>query len=225
MTELLVIIAPIFLVDVFAPGLLALVVFAAASDRPIANSVALLVGHGLAYFFAGILLAQGVDQLVEAILYEYTHPDNVDFVIGAVIGVGCLVWSLKPNKARSEGPKMPSWQLTPLKCFAFGAVMRSIGMPLALPYFAAISQILKANLSLTESLTVLGIYNVAFILPYAIVPVMIAMMGDRAKPILERISSAVVRFGMRSVPWLVFLLGAWLIFDAIYYWVVGTPIV
>ena len=100
-----------------------------------------------------------------------------------------------------------------------------IGIPLALPYFAVISQILKANLTLTESLTVLGIYNVAFVLPYAVVPVMIAMMGDRAKPALERFSDRIVGFGMRAVPWFVFLLGAWLIFDAAYYWVVGTPII
>ena len=225
MTELLIILIPMFLIDLFDPGLLALVVFAAATDKPVANPLALLAGHLVAYFVAGILLAQGVDQLVEAVLYEFTHPTNVDFTIGAIIGVACVVWALKPNKTRSDGPTMPAWELTPVRCFAIGAITRSVGIPLALPSFAAISQILKANLTLTESLTVLGIYNVAYVLPFAVVPVMIAMMGDRAKPVLERFSDRIVGFGMRAVPWFVFLLGAWLIFDAAYYWVVGTPII
>lgn len=225
MIELLVTLTPILLIDAFAPGLLALVVFAAATDKPIANSVALLAGHGVAYFLGGIVLAQGVDRAVAAISYQFSHPENIDFVIEAVVGVGCLIWSLRPKKGRSDGPKMPEWELTPLKCFAFGAVTRSVGMPFELPYFAAISQILKADLSVVESLAVLGVYNLATILPYFSVPVMMAKMGQRARPVLERVTRRVLDFGRRSVPWLVFLLGVVLIFDAVYYWVVGTPII
>jgi len=44
--------------------------------------------------------------------------------------------------------------LTPLTAFGFGAVINLIGLPFALPYFAALDQILKADLTVTDSVTV-----------------------------------------------------------------------
>ena len=50
MTELLAVIAPFLLIDALNPVLFAMLIYAAGSARPIANSSAMLLGHTLAYF-------------------------------------------------------------------------------------------------------------------------------------------------------------------------------
>ena len=51
MLETVQILAPILLVDILNPVLLALLIFAASTGKPVANSAAMLLGHTLTYFF------------------------------------------------------------------------------------------------------------------------------------------------------------------------------
>jgi len=104
--------------------------------------------------------------------------------------------------------------LTPAKCLGFGAGLNFIGIPFALPYFAAIDQILKADLSMTEPVTTLGIYNIAYALPYLIVPAMVAVSGESAKPFLEKINNFLVKASDIVMPWMLGLLGLALLADS-----------
>ncbi len=209
MIELLQGLAPILLVDMLNPILLALLIFAASSDKPVANSAAMLLGHTLTYFVAGYGLSFGVEKL-SALL---DNPGTVDYVISGLLGVLCVYFAVKPTKPSTE-PDLPDWQLTPLKCFGFGAVINAIGLPFAIPYLGAIDQILKADLPTFESLTLLGIYNLAYALPFAIVPVSILVMGENSKPLLEKLDAAMAWAADNAMPWLIFGLGVWLIYDA-----------
>ena len=65
MFELIVRIVPILLVDFVNPVLFAMLVAAAGASRPIANSSAMLAGHTLAYFVAGVAIALGFNQVAE----------------------------------------------------------------------------------------------------------------------------------------------------------------
>lgn len=65
MFELLPVLFPILLVDMLNPVLFAVMVFAAGSNRPVTNSAAILIGHTLAYFVAGILVSLGIEQATE----------------------------------------------------------------------------------------------------------------------------------------------------------------
>jgi cytochrome c biogenesis protein CcdA len=201
--------APILLIDMLNPILLALLIFAASSDKPVANSAAMLLGHTLTYFFAGYLLSFGVEKLSAFM----DNPGTTSFAISGLLGVLCVYFAVKPNKPSTE-PDLPEWELTPLKCFGFGAVINGIGLPFAIPYLGVIDQILKANLPLLESLTLLGIYNVAYALPFAIVPVSILVMGERSKPLLVKLDMAMEWAADEAMPWLIFGLGLWLIYDA-----------
>ena len=225
MVELLAILAPILVVDILNPVLLGVMVFAAGASRPVANSTALLLGHTVAYFVAGILVSFGVDRLAAAITDIMQNPRTIDFVIGGIIGIVCLGWAVKALRSPPTRQDMPDWELTPAKCFGFGAVLNLIGVPFALPYFAAIDQILRADLSSNGSLTVLAIYNVAYALPFVVVPMAIAVMGERARPLLERVNAAMVKLGSRAFPWLIAVLGVWLLIDAGYYFITGKPLV
>ena len=219
MAELLAILSPILLVDVLNPVLFALLVFAAGSNRPVANSSTMLLGHTIAYFLAGFVVSFGLGHISERL----ANPERIDFAIGGVIGV-LLIWMFfRMRRSDTAATDEPEWELTPLKCLGFGAMVNFIGIPFALPYFGAVDQIMKANLDTAESLTVLAIYNIGYALVFAIVPISVAMVGDRAKPLLDRINQFLVRASEIAMPWMILLLGIWLLFDAAYFFIVGRP--
>ena len=224
MGELLAILTPILVIDVMNPVLLAILVFAAGASRPFANSASLLAGHTVAYFVAGIGVSFGVEQIADFITHMMENPGTIDFVLGGFIGVCCLSWSIKALRQPPIEQKMPEWKLTPLKCFGFGMVVNFIGVPFALPYFAAVGQILKADLTLNGSLAALAIYNIGYALPFAVVPGSILVMGDRSKPFLERLNGWMMSAGTKAMPWFIGLLGAFMLFDAIYYFATGKQL-
>ncbi len=225
MTELVAILAPILVVDVMNPVLLGILVFAAGTSKPFANSASLLAGHTFAYFMAGIGVSFGVERISAILTNMMQNPSTLDFVLGALIGVCCLSWAIKATRQEPSSQEMPEWELTPLKCFGFGMVVNFIGVPFALPYFAAVDQILKADLTPNGSLTALAIYNIGYALPFAIVPGAVAVMGERSKPMLERLNNWMISAGTKAMPWLIGLLGIWLLIDAGYYFITGSPLV
>ncbi len=217
MIDLLPALLPVLLVDVVNPVLFALLVFAAGSGKPVANSLSMLAGHTVAYFLAGIVVSLGIEQ-VSARLAE---PQWIDFVISGIVGLG-LVWAaLSTKQSGAPSADEPEWELTPVRCFGFGAIINFIGIPFALPYFAAVDQILKANLSLAESLLALGAYNLAYALPFLVVPLATAIAGDSAKATLEKINQFLARASDILMPWMFLLLGLALVADAGVYFVTG----
>ena len=220
MTELFVVIPPLLLVDVLNPVLFAVLIFAADSSRPVLNSSALLLGHTLAYFVVGIVASFAVDAIAERL----ANPEPVDFGIELAVGLACLYAVLASRKGRASEPRNPAGELQPLQALIYGAIINFIGAPFALPYLAVVSQILDADLSTTAALLVLTMYNLAYALPFAIVPVLVLVMGDRAKPLLRRINEVLVRGADMLMPWLMLLLGLWLTADAVNYFVTGQPL-
>ena len=210
MLDLLPVLLPILLVDVLNPVLFAMMVFAAGSKRPVINSSALLLGHTLAYFIAGVAISHGIDQLADRL----ANPQRIDFALSGIIGLG-LIWLVIPTK-RDGAPTAdePEWELTPARCFGFGAIVNFIGIPFALPYFAVVDQILKADLSAGQSLVVLGAYNVGYALPFLVVPVAVGIAGERAKPTLEKINGFLGKVSDFIMPWMLGLLGLALVADS-----------
>ena len=128
------------------PVLFAVLVFAAGSKRAIANSSALLIGHTLAYFIAGVAISYGMEQVAERL----ANPYRIDFLLSGVVGLGLLWMVVRTKKDGAPVADEPEWELTPAKCLGFGAIFNFIGIPFALPYFAVIDQILKADLSTAD---------------------------------------------------------------------------
>jgi cytochrome c biogenesis protein CcdA len=202
---------PILLVDMLNPVLFAVLVFAAGSNRPVANSSAMLLGHTLTYFVAGIAVSLGIEQVAQRL----ANPHPIDFAISGMVGVGLLWMSVSTKKDGAPTANEPEWNLTPAKCLGFGAVVNFIGVPFALPYFAVVDQILKADLATVESLTTLAIYNACYALPFVGVPATVAIAGENAKPILARINGFLGRASDIVMPWMFGLLGLALIADSI----------
>ena len=220
MVALLANLIPFLLLDILNPVLFALMVVAIATDRPMANSTALLAGHTASYFVSGVIIALGLDQITDRL----NNPLTIDFVLELVIGVLCLWVALTSRDGKSSEAQTHGGELTLAYCFGYGAVINFIGVPFALPYFAAIDQLLKANLSVESSLLVLALYNGAYALPFLLVPILVALLGDRCKPILHKFSTILTSLVDRIMPALLALLGCALAADALMYLVTGDAL-
>lgn len=220
MFELLPKLVPMLVVDVLNPVLFALLVVAVGTSKPFANSTALLAGHTLAYFFSGVIIALGLDQITDRL----ENPHRVDFVIELVLGL-LLLWAASSSRdGKASEQKNPERELTPVYCLGYGAMVNFIGVPFALPYFAAVDQLLKANLPLESSVLVLAVYNIVYALPFVLVPIMVALMGEASKPILEKVNNLLVNLVDRAMPVLLLLLGAVLTVDALVVLITGEPL-
>ena len=220
MTELLPKLVPLLVVDVLNPVLFALLVVAVSTSRPIANSTAFLAGHTAAYFISGIVIALGLNQISDRL----NNPLPVDFVIELLIGLLLLWAALASRDGKASADRTPDRELTPAYCFGYGAVVNFIGVPFALPYFAAVDQLLKADLSLESSLLVLAFYNMAYVLPFLLVPILVALTGDSSKPILEKINNLLISLVDKLMPKLLLLLGLALTADALSYLISGETL-
>jgi cytochrome c biogenesis protein CcdA len=101
----------------------------------------------------------------------------------------------------------------------FGAMVNVIGLPFAVPYFAAIDQFLKADLDTADVLTALLLYNLAYALPFLVIPVMTAIMGDKSRPMLERANAILERGSAFLMCLLLGLIGLALLADGASYFV------
>lgn len=160
MYEIWLSLAPILLADVVNPVLFAFMVFAVSTQRPVINSTAILLGHTLAYFSAGIVIALGLERIT----VRLANPHHIDFIISLVVGILLLWVAFLSSKKKYKQQNKENTDLTPLKALGLGAVVNFVGIPFALPYFAALDQILKADFTVAEALIVLASYNLFYAL-------------------------------------------------------------
>ena len=218
--EIWAVLLPILLADVVNPVLFAFMVYAAGTNRPVALSSAMLLGHTAAYFGAGVILA----VFMEKIAAYFANPHTVDFVIGLILGLALIWLSFASRKDTGKRPDEDLPEFTVVSAFGFGAVINFIGLPFAVPYFAAIDQILKADFSAPQAVLVILSYNLAYVLPFTIVPLLTMVMGERARPVLAKVNVVLDRISGFLMPLLLGLIGLVLVIDAIKYFVSGTPL-
>ena len=208
---------PILLSDVLNPVLFTFMLYAVGSNRPVATSSAMLLGHTTAYMISGVVLAYTLEKLSTRL----NNPQSIDFVIEFVIAIALLWLVLRTRKDKGKRPDENTPEFTIWKAFAFGAVVNLIGIPFAVPYFAAIDQLLKSGLDTVGVITGLVIYNLAYALPFALIPVLTVVMGDRSKPILDRINGLMEKASDVIMPLLLLAIGLALLLDSVWYFVRG----
>ena len=208
---------PILLSDVLNPVLFTFMVYAAGSKRPVLVSSAMLLGHTAAYMTCGVFLAYSIEKLSTRL----ANPQTIDFVIELIIACALLWLVLRSRKDKGKRPDENTPEFTLWKAFAFGAAINLIGIPFALPYFAAIDQLLKSDLDTMGVVTGLAIYNAAYALPFLLIPLLTAIMGDRSKPILARVNGFMEKAGDIIMPLLLLAIGLALLLDSVWFFARG----
>ena len=213
MTELLTALAPILLADAINPVLFGFMVVAAGTARPVLHSSMVLLGHTSAYFIAGITLANGIDAITDRL----ENPGDIDFLISLVVGVICLAMAIPSKKPAQRKTEEDGVKLTPISAFFWGAVVNFVGMPFALPYFAALSLILVAELSEVQTIAALLSYNLIYALPFLLVPILVAISGDASQAILQKVNDMLDKASAMLMPLILGGLGLFLVVDAVLY--------
>ena len=220
---------PILAADIVNPVLLAAVAAAGASARPCASSLAMIIGHTLAYFLVGVAIVYGLGELaapwLAPLVDRLESPQDIDFVIGLALGlilIGvALRWRVSPPDA-SDRPAARFGSGVG-RALVFGAVINFIGAPFAMPYFAFLSQL--DRLAPEQTLSALAIYNLAYALPFLAVPLALAVAGSAVLPVLGKAVSAVERLSGFVPPVLLGLVGLGLLADAALFFATGTGLI
>jgi cytochrome c biogenesis protein CcdA len=222
--SLILILIPILLTDVVNPVLLAAVVFALGSKRPLLNANAVLFGWLSLYFIAGIILALGLESISEFL----ANPRPIDFYIETVVGI-LLIWLAlrcfkKEDPRKKEKELGDADNLKTSSAFWIGASINLIGLPFAIPYFAAIDQILKTDMEWFPAVIALLIYNFLYILPFAVLIFIRYIYKEKSEQLFATINEKMEKIGNIILPLLLFLIGGALLADAIKYFITGVPL-
>ena len=222
--ELWSVLVPILLADVLNPVLLGALIYTLGSSRPLLLSSSLLLGHTATYLGAGIVLALGIDSIADRL----ANPKPVDFAVEAVAGLALLAIGIAMARGRKAKERRGEEEMQELGlpgAFATGSIINLIGIPFAVPYFGAIAQMLKADLSVTGTLALLAAYNALYALPFALVIGARAVFGERADGPLRRLNAAMERGSAVLVPLLLLAIGAFFLADAAWYLLRGEALV
>ena len=232
MLELLLTLTTISLLDSMSAVPIALIPLAIILNgrTPLAGSLSFISGGFIVYFIFGIFILLGLDSLIDEyadkfIRYMKSEPDCIELVLQIFIGLLMIYFAWQFSRKAPQDNKAKSYQsqITPVQAFTLSASINIIGLWGALPYFAAMAQILKADLETASMVWILVYYNLIFALPLIGFIVMRVMLGDKATVLLEKITGFFSHWGKQIFIFSLYFLGLLLIADGIG-WFTGYPI-
>jgi cytochrome c biogenesis protein CcdA len=232
MPELLLTLTTISLLDSLSAVPIALIPLAIILNgrTPVTGSISFISGGFIVYFVAGIFILLGLDSLIDQyadkfIRYMKSEPDCVELVIQIIIGFIMIyfAWQFSRKAPQDSNVKTYDSDITPGQAFILAASINIVGMWGALPYFAAMAQILKADLETASMISILIYYNLVFALPLITFVVLRMIMGERATALLNKVTDFFSHWGKQAIVLSLYLLGPLLISDGIG-WFIGYPI-
>jgi cytochrome c biogenesis protein CcdA len=228
--SLLLVIAPIALVDStsITPLCIVPLIMLLSKEQPIFRASAFLFGIFTAYLVGSLLVLFGLQQVFaqinEVVSEKLKNPDTLFLVVQIAIGACMLAFGTRMANARErKQDRRPTESVSAAQAFTGGAVLTIVGLPGALPLFAAIDQILRADPPLHNKIVAMFFYNAVFVLPLFSAVLLRIVLGERSVPMLNRINDIVTRAGRRVLIVALVIAGVVLILDGIG-WFMGHPL-
>jgi cytochrome c biogenesis protein CcdA len=212
--------------DSLNPTAIALQVYLLSTPRPVPRSLAFIAGIFSAYWTSGLLVILGLDKLIKSVIANagFSLSDSLVYTIQLLIGLILLIVGLTLKTSSQVEPVKHPKNLTIMRTFLLGMSVTVLEIPTALPYFAAIEQIVRAQLDLLAIVSVLGLYNLIFVLP-PIALVVLYMAFHRqsfALDLIQRIHRSIAIYAPKILRVLLLGLGILLIADSLAY-ALGHP--
>jgi len=211
---LAIVLFPILLADAINPVLLAGVLYGLGSHRPMINSWMIILSFFVSYFLSGVAIALVFEEIVEIFHLPHGFDYAIEFVVALLlIAIG---WSqlrsgdTHPEERLKHESSMSLWDAGML-----GLQVNFVGLPFAIPYLAAIDQILKAQISAAASVVVLLVYNILYVSPFVAMIAIKWCFGEQSKPILEGFNRWMHTLSVKYLPWIFFVLALLLLEDCI----------
>ncbi|MBT8118796.1 MAG: GAP family protein [Gammaproteobacteria bacterium] len=232
MFELLLTLTTISLLDSMSAVPIALVPLAIILNgrTPLTGAISFISGGFIVYFIFGLLILLGLDNLIDKyaeqfISYMKSEPDCVELIIQIIIGFIMIyfAWQFSRKAPQDSNTRSYDTDIKPVQAFILSASINIIGMWGALPYFAAMAQILKADLETASMIWIIVYYNLIFALPLIGFILLRIMMGEKATIVLGKMTDFFSHWGKQLIVLSLYLLGPLLIADGIG-WFTGHPI-
>jgi cytochrome c biogenesis protein CcdA len=205
--------------DSLNPTAIALQIYLLSTPKPIARSIAFILGVFLTYWTAGLFAILGLRTLVISVIsnanasFSEHHVYTLQFLIGLVLLVAGFKLKTSPQADRGKHPK----KLTLGRTFLLGMAVTLFDFPTALPYLAAIEQIARAKLDLFSIMGVLGVYNLVFVFPQIMLLGIYVLFHQQSAALLHRINRSIAIWSPKILRALLLGLGILLILDSIAY--------
>jgi cytochrome c biogenesis protein CcdA len=217
MHNLLVSLVAIAALDSLNPTAVALQIYLLSTPKPIARSIAFIIGVFLAYWTAGLLVILGASKLMATVIGDagFSFPEPHIYTIQFLIGLALSIVGFRLNTSTPAGRGKRPKNLTLNRTFLLGMAMTILEFPTALPYLAAIEQIARAKLDLLTIASILGLYNLIFILPLIILICIYVLFHRQSARLLPRINRAIAIWSPKILRALLLGLGILLIVDSL----------
>jgi cytochrome c biogenesis protein CcdA len=199
-----------------------------SSQRPVLSSASFIVGTFFTYFVMSVLVFMGLDSLLDAAGTWFAgwmeNPRTVCLYVQVAIGAVMLLAAAVMMQPGRRPPERKPESVSPAGVFVFAALLVVVGLPGAIPLFAAVDLLIRSEASDSIAVWALLYYNVIFILPLvAMVAIRIAL-GERSNRIFEAIARFLSNWGKRIVIVVLLLLGMALIADGVG-WLLGRSFI
>lgn len=200
-------------IDSINPNAMAMQVYLLTTPKPVVRSLAFILGDFIAAWFAGLLLAFGI---ASAIAHIFNSLSEVIYVLQFILGIVLITLGYNFHKflqpqSLAKRPK----SLKPLHTFLLGMTMAFVEAPTALPYLVAIERITRANLPLHQTIAILTLYNIIFVLPLTILLGIYFLLRERSIHLIKRINRAIVAWFPKIMRVILIFIGFALILDCI----------
>lgn len=230
MKNLLAILTSIALVNsvLFLPTGITGIAASLATQRPFLTAIAFVAGKFTPHFLFGLLIAVGLDAAFDYLKLRareaWQDPDYWLVAVQLIIGIAMIVVAILVSRG-SKDPASPksTKPVTPLGAFSVSAGMTLVGLPGALLYFAAIDQVLRANLASPGVFIAILYYNLVLVSPLLLVVLLRRLLGGMVDPLFAAISRFFERWGKKIVLLALSGVGAVLALDAIG-WFIEFPL-
>ena len=151
-------------------------------------------------------------------------PNTLEIVLQILLGAVMLVFGYRMGATREKrGDRGADEDVGPAQSFSIGFALTVVGLPGALPYFAAIDQMLRTDLEFVQILAALLYYNVVCSVPLVGILIARIVMGQASDALFERLASFFAKWGHRAIVGALALLGAFLVIDG-GLWLSGRPV-
>lgn len=179
--------------DSINPVTILVAVYLASGPDPVGRLGAFIAGVFVVYLCGGLALLLGPAELLRGALAgaEIPGADAAALVAGAaLLVVAVAVWRRRARLARVG---LPAGLTRPGSALALGAVVTVLDLPTAFPYFGAIAVLVSADAPVVAQVVLLGLFNVLYVLPLALVLIAHLALGARSHTVLARGRAAVER--------------------------------
>ena len=230
MLTLLLLLIPISLVDTASglPFFIVPLIVLLGSDAPYFGSACYMTGIFLSYTAMGFVAVFGLDQLFDLINQQFhrvlTDPHTIELILQIIIGCALVVVGNRAKTPRDRTIDTEVSSLSPGRALALGGGLTITGMPAAVPYLAAIDQILKADIGSLQMANALVFYNLVFLAPFILLVALRFVFPNQALAILGKVNTIFTTWGGWVIGISLILLGVILVVDGIGFFF-GKPLI